>query len=155
MATEALIGLGANLGNREENLSRAWELLGQVEGVRTLCLSRFCETEAVTLTPDSVQPKYLNAVGLLETELEPLELLLVMLDIEQQLGRVRTKYWGPRTIDLDLLLFGNLELRTDTLTIPHPRMAERRFVLEPAAEIAPEMQHPTNGKTISQLLAEL
>jgi 2-amino-4-hydroxy-6-hydroxymethyldihydropteridine diphosphokinase len=155
MSTEALIGLGANLGNREGNLTCAWELLGQVPGVRTLCLSRFYETEAVTLTPDSEQPMYLNAVGLLETELMPEILLRAMTSIEQQLGRVRTERWGSRTIDLDLLLFGELELQTDALTIPHPRMTERRFVLEPAAEVAPEMRHPTHGKTISQLLTEL
>ena len=155
MPTEALIGLGTNLGDREGHLIGAWKLLGQVPGVRTLRLSRLYETKAVTLTPDLAQPMYLNAVGLIETELEPFELLRVMATIEQQLGRVRTERWGPRTIDLDLLLFGELELQTRTLTIPHPRMTERRFVLEPAAEIAPEMRHPTSGKTISQLLAEL
>jgi len=155
MAPKALIGLGANLGDRKGNLTRAWELLGQVPGVRTLRLSRFYETKAVTFTSDVVQPKYLNAVGLIEMELEPDELLQVLITIEQQLGRVRTERWGPRTIDLDLLLFGELELQTDTLTIPHPRMTERRFVLEPATEIASEMRHPTSGKTISQLLGEL
>ena len=155
MATEVLIGLGANLGKREVSMAVAWELLGQVQGVRTLCLSRFYETAAVSLSSKSAQPMYLNAVGLLETELEPLELLRVMLHIEQRLGRVRTERWGPRTIDLDLLLFGDLALLTDTLTIPHPRMTERRFVLEPAAEIVPEMRHCTSGKTISQLLADL
>ena len=155
MATITLIGLGANLGDREGNLTRAWELLGNVPGVRTLRLSRFYETEAVTTSPDLVQPMYLNAVGLLETELEPLELFQKMSNIEQKLGRVRTGRWGPRTMDLDLLLFGNVEMQTDILTIPHPLMAERRFVLEPAAEIAPEMRHPASGKTIAQLLEVL
>jgi len=155
MATKSLIGLGANLGNRADNLTRAWELLGNMPGVRTLRLSRFYETEAVTLSPDLGQPAYLNAVGLLETELEPLELLKAMTEIEQNLGRVRTERWGPRTIELDLLLFGEVEMRTEILTIPHSLMAKRRFVLEPAAEIAPEMRHPTSGKTISQLLTEL
>ena len=155
MVTKALISLGTNLGDRESNLSRAWELLGQVPGVRTLRLSRFYETEAVTLMPDSLQPPYLNAVGLLETELQPLELLQAMQQIEQQLGRVRTERWGPRTIDLDLLLFGDMELQTVRLTIPHPRMTERRFVLEPAAEIVPQMRLPVNGKTILQLLTDL
>ena len=152
MATKALIGLGANLGDRADNLTRAWELLGHVPGVRTLRLSRFYETEAVTTSPDLVQPMYLNAVGLLETELEPHELFQKMSDIEQTLGRVRKERWGPRTVDLDLLLFGDLEMRRDILTIPHPLMAKRRFVLEPAAEIAPEMRHPTGGKTIAELL---
>ncbi|MCL2120050.1 MAG: 2-amino-4-hydroxy-6-hydroxymethyldihydropteridine diphosphokinase [Planctomycetaceae bacterium] len=155
MTTKVLIGLGANLGDRAVNLTRAWELLGQLPGVRTLCLSRFDETEAVTLTADSAHPMYLNAAGLLETELQPQELFWAMTNIEYWLGRVRAEHWGPRTIDLDLLLFGDLELQTDRLTIPHPRMTERRFVLEPASEIAPEMRHPVSGKTISQLLAEL
>ena len=155
MATKALIGLGANLGDRAGNLTRACELLGNISGVRTLRLSRFYETEAVTLSPDLAQPMYLNAVGLLETELEPLELLQAMTNIEQSLGRERTERWGPRTIDLDLLLFGNEVMHTDILTIPHPLMAKRRFVLEPAAEIAPDMRHPTSGKTISHLLAEI
>ena len=155
MATKALIGLGANLGDCADNLTCAWELLGNVSGVRTLRLSRFYETEAVTLSPDLAQPMYLNAVGLLETELEPLELLQAMTNIEQSLGRERTERWGPRTIDLDLLLFNGLEMHTDILTVPHPLIAKRRFVLEPAAEIAPEMRHPTSGKTISHLLAEI
>jgi 2-amino-4-hydroxy-6-hydroxymethyldihydropteridine diphosphokinase len=155
MAIEALIGLGANLGDREGNLTRAWELLGKVPNIRALCLSQFYETEAVTLSSDLVQLPYLNAAGLLETELEPLELLEAMTNIEQKLGRVRRERWGPRTIDLDLLLFGGLEMRSEILTIPHPLMVERRFVLEPAAEIASEMRHPTSGKTVLQLLAEL
>ncbi len=155
METESLIGLGANLGDRKGQLTRAWELLGDVPGVRTLRLSRFYETEALTLAPGLVQPRYVNAVGLLETELEPLELFQAMSEIELRLGRVRTQRWGPRTIDLDLLLFGELVLQSEILTVPHPRMTERRFVLEPAAEIVPEMRHPESGKTISRLLAEL
>lgn len=152
---ETLIGLGANLGNRESNLTRAWELLGQVPGVQTLRLSRFYETQAVTLASDLVQPMYLNAVGLLETELDPQEIFREMATIEQELGRVRGERWGSRTIDLDLLLYGELVLHTNILTIPHPQMTERRFVLEPAAEIVPDMLHPTRGKTVSQLLVEL
>jgi len=155
MSIQTLIGLGANLGDRKTNLTRAWELLDQVPGVHTLCLSRFYETEAVTLTTDLVQPKYLNAVGLLATELDPHELHSAMMVIEQQLGRTRTERWGTRTIDLDLLLYGDLEWKTNSLTIPHPCMTERRFVLVPAAEIAPEMRHPPSGKTMMQLLAEI
>ena len=155
MTTKVLIGLGTNLGDRADNLTIAWKLLGNMPGIRTLQISRYYETQAVTLAPEFVQPAYLNAVGLLETELEPLELFRVMANIEQKLGRVRRERWGPRTIDLDMLLFGDVEICTDILTIPHPLMVERRFVLEPATEIAPEMQHPTCGKTILQLLAEL
>ena len=155
MTTQALIGLGANLGERAMNLTRAWEMLAATPGVRTLRLSRFYETEPVTLSPEIVQPNYLNAAGLLETDLPPLELLYAMLDIEQQLSRVRTERWGARTIDLDLLLFGDLVMQSETLTVPHPLMTERRFVLEPAAEIAPEMRHPVCGKTILQLLVQI
>ena len=155
MSQKSLIGLGANLGDRAGSMTRAWDLLGNMPGIRTLRLSRFYETQALTLRPGLVQPQYLNAAGLLETELDPHELHRVMTTMEQQLGRVRTERWAPRTIDLDLLLFGEMEIHTATLTIPHPFMVERRFVLEPAAEIAPEMQHPTTGKTIAQLLTEL
>ena len=154
MTTQALIGLGANLGDRQANLARAWELLGETPDVRTLRISRFHETEAVTLSPEVEQPPYLNAVGLLETELEPLILLRAMLAIEQKLGRVRTERWGPRTIDLDLLLFGDWVMQSEALTLPHPLMTKRRFVLEPAAEIAPDMRHPISGNTILQLLLD-
>ncbi|MDR1385403.1 MAG: 2-amino-4-hydroxy-6-hydroxymethyldihydropteridine diphosphokinase [Planctomycetaceae bacterium] len=153
-----LIGLGSNLGNRAEALTCAWKLLSKIHGVVPRKISRFYETEplvAEELPPKKMPPMYLNAAGLLETELEPFALLQTMLDIEQQLGRVRNERWGSRTIDLDLLLFGNCILRTEHLIVPHPQMTERRFVLEPAAEIAPDMQHPVVGKTILQLLKEL
>ena len=155
MATQALIALGGNLGEREANLSRAWEMLGQKSGVRTCRISRFYETEAVTLSPEIVQPKYLNAAGLLETDLPPIELLRRMQAVEQKLGRVREERWGARTIDLDLLLFGDLVVQSEELTVPHPLMHERRFVLEPAAEIVPEMRYPVCGKTVLQLLADI
>ena len=154
MTTQALIGLGSNLGERETYLTRAWEVLGRVSGVVPLCISRFYETEPVLLSPDEMQPKYLNAVGLLETKLQAVELLRTMQGIEEKLGRVRSRQWEARTIDLDLLLFGDLVLQSEELTVPHPRMTERLFALEPAAEIAPDMLHPITKKTISQLLAD-
>lgn len=155
MTTQALIGLGANLGERKANLLRAWKLLGETSGVTTLRISRFYETEPVTLSPEIEQPMYLNAVGLLETEMSARELLRILLAIEEKLGRARTERWAARTVDLDLLLFGDLVVQSDELTVPHPRMTERCFVLEPAAEIVPDMLHPISGKTILQSLADL
>ena len=153
MTTQALIGLGSNLGERETHLTRAWEILGETSGVVPLRISRFYETEPVLFSPDEVQPMYLNAVGLLETELHATELLRAMQALEEKLGRVRTRRWEARTIDLDLLLFGDLIVQSEELIVPHPRMTERLFVLEPAAEIAPDILHPITKKTISQLLS--
>ena len=154
MATQVLIGLGSNLGERETHLTRAWEMLGETLDVVPLRISRFYETEPVLLSPDEVQPMYLNAVGLLKTKLHATELLRAMQVIEEKLGRVRTRQWEARAIDLDLLLFGDLVMQSKELTVPHLRMTERLFVLEPAAEIVPDMLHPITKKTISQLLSE-
>lgn len=150
---EALIALGSNLGDRSVNLHTAWRRLGETPGVRLQALSSFYETKPVGGQPD--QPDYLNAAGLLETTLGAEELLAALLKIEALGGRVRSERWGARTIDLDLLLYGDLQISSETLTVPHPRMTERRFVLEPAAEIAPRIIHPASGKTIAALLAGL
>jgi len=155
MTTQVLIGLGSNLGEREMYLTRAWKLLGETSGVVLLHVSRLYETQPVLVSPDEIQPMYLNAVGLLETKLQPMELLRAMQAIEEKLDRVRTRQWESRTIDLDLLLFGDLVMQSVELTIPHPRMTERLFVLEPAAEVTPDMLHPTTKKTIAQLLSTL
>ena len=155
MATRALIGLGANLGERELALGRAWDLLGETPGIVLLRISPFHETEPMLHSPEIEQPMYLNAAGLLDAELSARELLRAMLAIEQKLGRTRIKRWDARTMDLDLLLFGDLVLQSEELTVPHPLMTERRFVLEPAAQIAPDMIHPPTGKTVFQLLADL
>jgi len=133
-------------------LHSAWSLLGQVQGIETVRISRFYETEPVG---GPSQPLYLNAVGILNAGLEPQELLDVLLCIENQLGRVRCEHWGARTIDLDLLLFDSRVIHTETLMIPHPRMTERLFILEPAAEITPDWIHPVVKKTIDFLYHDL
>ncbi|HUE69662.1 MAG TPA: 2-amino-4-hydroxy-6-hydroxymethyldihydropteridine diphosphokinase [Pirellulaceae bacterium] len=148
-----LISLGSNVGNRVESLRQALALLALTPGVRIAATSTFHETKPAG-GPAS-QEKFLNAAALLETDLPPLEILLVLQEVEQKLGRIRAERWGPRTIDLDLLLYEKLELETPELTIPHPRMSFRRFVLEPAAEIAADMVHPVCGNTIGGLLEHL
>lgn len=145
-----LIGLGSNLGERVSLLRSAWEHIGQLPQTRTLRLSPLTET-APAGGPTGQAP-FLNAAGVLETELAPEELLDGLLDLEQSLGRVRHERWGPRTIDIDLLLYGDMQLETSRLTLPHPRMAFRRFVLEPAVKIASDFVYPINGWSIARLL---
>lgn len=147
-----LIGLGSNLGRREETLSAAWSALGAISGIETSVLSRFYATRPVGGPP---QPDFLNAAGMLETSLEPDALLDALLSVENRFGRVRTVRWGPRTLDLDLLLYGERVIRTERLSVPHPLMTRRRFVLEPAAEIAPNRLHPLEGRTLGELFAAL
>lgn len=149
----ALISLGSNLGDRAAALRQALELLALMPGVRIAATSTFHETKPAG-GPAS-QEKFLNAAARLETELPPREIFLVLQDVEQKLGRIRAERWGPRTIDLDLLLYDELELETPELTLPHPRMSFRRFVLEPAAEIAAGMVHPVCGNTIAGLMRHL
>jgi pantoate--beta-alanine ligase len=134
-------------------------LLAAIAEIRkqpAICLqavSSFHETAPVGGPPG--QANYFNAAVAIETKLSPADLQGMLAAIEQKLGRTRAERWGPRTVDLDLLLYGDSTIETPELTIPHPRMAERRFVLAPAAEIAADLQHPRTGKTIGQMLAEL
>lgn len=153
MALTALIGLGSNLGDRRAWLDGAIAALDASPGVRVVRVSSFRETEPVGGPPG--QGPYLNAAAVLETTLGPIELLGVLQGIEDRSGRVRTVRWGERTLDLDLLLFDDRILATDELTVPHPRLAERRFVLEPLAEVAAEAVEPRTGRTVSELLEEL
>jgi 2-amino-4-hydroxy-6-hydroxymethyldihydropteridine diphosphokinase len=140
----AFVGIGANLGDREETISRALELLGQEPGVHVLAVSALRETDPVGLTE---QPRFLNGAVLVETDLEPRALLDALLAIERDLGRTRDgPRFGPRTIDLDLLVFGEREVSEPGLTVPHPRLAERAFALEPLAELDPDLEIPGRGR---------
>jgi 2-amino-4-hydroxy-6-hydroxymethyldihydropteridine diphosphokinase len=148
-----LIALGSNLGERQELLRRALGLLERHCAIQLLSTSRWRETSPIGGSPG--QEPFLNAAAALETSLAPESLLHVLLEVERQLGRNRRIRWGPRSIDLDLLLYDAVVRRGPDLTLPHPRMAWRRFVLEPAADVAPDMVHPTSGWTVGQLWAHL
>jgi len=149
----AYIGLGANLRDRRANILAATDLLRQAPRVASVSLSSLYETEPAG--GPAGQGMYLNAAARVETDLDASALLAVLLDIEARLGRQRSEKWGPRTIDLDLLLFDDQVIDTPALTIPHPRMHERRFVLEPLAEIGGNAVHPVLRLTIQQLLDRL
>ncbi|HEX3968048.1 MAG TPA: 2-amino-4-hydroxy-6-hydroxymethyldihydropteridine diphosphokinase [Edaphobacter sp.] len=152
----AAIALGSNLnsqfGDREANLREAIQRIGELGMVRGM--SSFYDTEPVGYRE---QPRFLNGALLLETELGPRELMRELLGVERAMGREREGAVpkGPRVIDLDLLLYGDVVMATDELTLPHPEMQERRFVLEPLAEIAPEWVHPVLRVTVRELLAGL
>lgn len=149
----ALLAFGSNQGASEEIFAAAVKLLQETKGVEYVVASAARLTAPVGGPAD--QPAYLNAAIALQTSLEPSELHQRMIEIENEFGRTRATRWGARRIDLDLLLYGQVTFRTDSLTVPHPRMSFRRFVLEPAREIAAEMVHPTSGRSIAELLQQI
>src|SRR5215472_1181924 len=150
MSDIAYLSLGSNLGNREQNLRDAIRRLESVGTVRSV--SSIYETEPVEFTD---QPMFLNCAVALETSASPDQLMVQLLEMEKAMGRLRIQKKGPRIIDLDLLLFGDQVVSTPAVTIPHPAMHQRHFVLEPLAEIAPETKHPMLKKTAQELLEEL
>jgi 2-amino-4-hydroxy-6-hydroxymethyldihydropteridine diphosphokinase len=143
----AYIALGSNVGNRERNLAAAVERLSGF--MQTLRTSPIYETEPVDYTD---QRWFLNQVVEGETDLFPMQLLKRLQNVERELGRVRSIPKGPRTIDLDILFYGRAVVNSATLEIPHPRMADRRFVLAPLADLAPELRHPVTHRTVREML---
>ncbi len=148
----ALIGFGSNVGDSDRTYRDAAETLRQLENVQSIQVSRLIQTSPIG-GPE--QSNFSNGAFCLQTEMSAQELHTRLIEVENHLGRQRRIRWGPRSIDLDLLLFDQVILNSESLTIPHPRMSFRRFVLEPAAEIAPAMIHPICNQTIRQLLDHL
>lgn len=142
------IALGSNLGDSLTILESALQILHQTPGISVQARSPWYRTPAV----GPPQPDYLNGAALLQVSLTPAELMTVLLQTEAKFGRERRERWGPRTLDLDLLLFADRILNTPDLQIPHPRMRDRAFVLAPSAEIAPDWIEPVSGKPIAALL---
>jgi 2-amino-4-hydroxy-6-hydroxymethyldihydropteridine diphosphokinase len=145
---KAAIALGSNLGDSLATLQGSIKMLQNTPGIIVKSQSNWYQTAPV----GPPQPDYINACAILEIKLEPQQLLEKLLEIEIKFGRQRREKWGPRTLDLDLLLYDNLILENSQLVLPHPRMTERAFVLVPLAEIAPNWLHPVSGIAISELL---
>jgi len=146
---KAFLGLGSNLGNRVENIRSAVRLMSNNPDIRIIAVSSFYESAAIGYTD---QPDFVNTVIEIETTLPAMELLGFVLQTENTLGRIRNQRWGPRVIDIDILIYDELTMRTDALTVPHPRMLERAFVIVPLAEIEPHLVLQ-NGRTAEETAA--
>lgn len=149
----AYIGLGSNLGDREGNIRRALELIREMGVGEVKAVSALIETEPVGGPPG--QGPFLNGAAIVDTALSPHELLDRLKEIEVRVGRVERDRWGAREVDLDILFYGDEVIDTPRLQVPHARLAERRFVLEPLVQIAPDKVHPVRKCTVSQLLADM
>lgn len=144
-----LLSFGSNLGNRHKTIDDAWHALSQTANIQVVRLSPFYETEPVGGPAD--QPMYINAAGIIQTTLPPMELLQILQRIETDFGRIRAEHWGARTLDIDILLYGDRIIESPTLTIPHPEILHRQFVLTPANDIAADWVHPLTKTTLQEL----
>ncbi len=148
----AFVGMGSNLGEREALIGQALDELAALPDTTLIRASSLYDTEPVGVVE---QPRFLNAVAMLDTELTARQLLWNLQRIEARLGRTRSQRWGPRTMDLDLLLYGDLVIEEDDLRLPHPELARRAFVLVPLVELDPQITHPVSGLSVVQMLARL
>jgi 2-amino-4-hydroxy-6-hydroxymethyldihydropteridine diphosphokinase len=148
----AYIGFGSNIGDRLKHIQNAIHALSKTEGITLQEISSVYKTDPVGY---ETQEPFLNGIAAIQTSLSPLSLLHTLKDIEIAVGRQHRIRWGPREIDLDLLIYGDLRLQTEKLVVPHPEMHLRRFVLAPLAEIAPDLVHPVFQETIETLLEHL
>ena len=152
MTHKVLIGIGSNLGSPQENCKKAISLLYELESINILKQSSLYQSEPIG---KKNQPWFVNAAIEIQTTLNPESLLKTLLNIEQQMGRTRSEKWGPRIIDLDILDYEGRMINSKSLTLPHPEMLNRRFVLEPLSEISSSAIHPVKKKSIKSLLNEL
>lgn len=150
--TTAYLGLGANLGDKQKTITRALRELARLPTIKVTHVSSLYKSAPVGIVE---QPEFLNAAAVIETTLAPPELLARILQVEQQLGRVRTVRWGPRVIDIDILAYGGSAVNLPELTIPHPRLLERAFALLPLAEIVPELRLPGDSEPLKIKAARL
>jgi len=146
------IGIGSNMGDRRRNCLEAVDRVDRAGACNIISISSLYITEPVGVTG---QEWFVNCAACLETRLSPADLMGMLLDIEAEMGRVRKYKWGPRVIDLDILIFGQDVVNEKDLTIPHPMMHQRRFVMAPMAELAPDLIHPILGRTMTELYRDI